>query len=84
MIARSSLRDLADCDFVIEAITESLPVKLAMWGRCAIVERDAVFATNTSSLPVVDQAAATSRPGSSSGSLLNPAQVMKLIAVIAA
>src|SRR4051812_10819593 len=55
-------RDLHDCYFVIEAITESLPLKLQMWQEVdEIVKTDAVFATNTSSLPVVDQAAATGR-----------------------
>src|SRR5688500_600547 len=55
--------DLADCDLVIEAITENLDGKLEMWRELdAIVKPDAHFATNTSSLAVSDQAAATSRP----------------------
>src|SRR4029077_5164047 len=72
------------CDFVIEAITESLPLKLEMWQEVdGIVKADAVFATNTSSLPVVDQAAATTRPGQFVGlHYFNPAQVMKLVEVI--
>src|ERR1019366_7417350 len=50
-------KDLADCDLVIEAITESLPLKLEMWRELdGIVKADAVFATNTSSLSVIDQA----------------------------
>ncbi len=77
-------QDLADCDFVIEAITESLPLKLEMWAEVdKIVKPEAVFATNTSSLPVVDQAASTSRPQQFVGlHYFNPAQVMKLIEVI--
>jgi 3-hydroxybutyryl-CoA dehydrogenase len=77
-------RDLHDCDFVIEAITESLPLKLQMWGEVdEVVKADAVFATNTSSLPVVDQAAATGRAGQFVGlHYFNPAQVMKLVEVI--
>jgi 3-hydroxybutyryl-CoA dehydrogenase len=76
--------DLADCDLVLEAITESLPDKLAMWGELdGIVKPDALFATNTSSLPVIDQAAATSRPQQFVGlHFFNPAQVMKLLEVI--
>jgi 3-hydroxybutyryl-CoA dehydrogenase len=76
--------DLADCDLVIEAITESLPLKLEMWREVdAIVKPDAVFATNTSSLAVIDQAAATSRPGQFVGlHYFNPAQVMKLVEVV--
>jgi 3-hydroxybutyryl-CoA dehydrogenase len=77
-------RDLADCDLVIEAITESLPLKLEMWREVdEIVKPDAVFATNTSSLPVIDQAAVTGRPGQFVGlHYFNPAQVMKLVEVV--
>jgi 3-hydroxybutyryl-CoA dehydrogenase len=77
-------RDLADCDLVIEAITESLPLKLEMWREVdEIVKAEALFATNTSSLAVIDQAAATSRPERFVGlHYFNPAQVMKLVEVI--
>jgi 3-hydroxybutyryl-CoA dehydrogenase len=77
-------KDLADCDLVIEAITESLPLKLEMWRELdGIVKADAVFATNTSSLSVIDQAAATSRPERFVGlHYFNPAQVMKLVEVV--
>ena len=77
-------KDLAECDLVIEAITESLPLKLEMWKELdRIVKADAVFATNTSSLSVIDQAAATSRPGQFVGlHYFNPAQVMKLVEVV--
>ena len=45
---------------MIEAITEDLDRKLEMWREVdGIVKDGAVFATNTSSLPVIDQAAAT-------------------------
>jgi 3-hydroxybutyryl-CoA dehydrogenase len=77
-------RDLHDCDIVIEAITESLELKLEMWREVdEIVKTDAVFATNTSSLPVIDQAAATSRPAQFVGlHYFNPAQVMPLVEVV--
>ena len=77
-------RDLAGCDLVIEAITESLPLKLEMWKEIdPIVKPEAIFATNTSSLAVIDQAAATSRPEQFVGlHYFNPAQVMKLVEVI--
>ena len=72
--------DLADCDLVIEAITESLPAKLEMWREVdKIAKPEAIFATNTSSLAVIDQAAATTRPERFIGlHYFNPAQVMKL------
>jgi 3-hydroxybutyryl-CoA dehydrogenase len=79
-----SYGDLSECDLVIEAITESLPMKLEMWREVdPIVKGEAVFATNTSSLAVIDQAAVTSRPGQFVGMhYFNPAQVMKLVEVI--
>jgi 3-hydroxybutyryl-CoA dehydrogenase len=78
--------DLADCDLVIEAITEDLGLKLDMWSHVdAIVKPEAVFATNTSSLAVIDQAASTTRPSQFVGlHYFNPAQVMKLVEVIRA
>ncbi len=78
--------DLADCDLVIEAITENLEQKLEMWRTVdPIVKPEAVFATNTSSLAVIDQAAATGRPQQFIGlHYFNPAQVMKLTEVIRA
>jgi len=77
-------RELADCDLVIEAITENLPLKLEMWREVdQIVKPEAVFATNTSSLAVIDQAAVTGRPQRFVGlHYFNPAQVMKLVEVV--
>ncbi|MGI8556910.1 MAG: 3-hydroxyacyl-CoA dehydrogenase family protein [Solirubrobacteraceae bacterium] len=76
--------DLAGCDLVLEAITENLELKVALWRELdGIVRPDAVFATNTSSLSVIEQAAATSRPQSFVGlHFFNPAQVMKLLEVV--
>src|SRR2546429_7154669 len=55
-----------------------------MWKEVDALAKDsAVFATNTSSLPVVDQAAVTKRPESFVGlHYFNPAQVMKLVEVV--
>ena len=76
--------DLAGCDLVIEAITEGLETKLAMWREVdEIAKEETLFATNTSSLPVINQAAATRRPDRFLGlHFFNPVQVMKLIEVI--
>jgi 3-hydroxybutyryl-CoA dehydrogenase len=80
----TSYSDLADCDLVIEAITEDLGLKLEMWKEVDAVAKDgALFATNTSSLSVIDQAASTSRPDKFFGlHYFNPAQVMKLVEVV--
>ena len=76
--------DLGECDLVIEAITEDLDAKLAMWSELdGIVKEGAFFATNTSSLPVADQAGATGRPERFLGlHFFNPAQVMPLLEVV--
>jgi 3-hydroxybutyryl-CoA dehydrogenase len=76
--------ELADCGLVLEAITEDLGLKLAMWKEVdALAKPDAFFATNTSSLPVIDQAASTTRPDRFVGlHFFNPAQVMKLLEVV--
>jgi 3-hydroxybutyryl-CoA dehydrogenase len=78
--------DLADCDLVIEAITENLDAKLEMWEQVdGIVKDDAFFATNTSSLSVADQAAATGRGERFLGMhFFNPPQVMPLLEVVRA
>ena len=78
--------ELADCDLVIEAITEDLEGKLDMWKRVEeIVKPEAYFATNTSSLSVADQAAVTNRADKFLGlHFFNPAQVMPLLEVVKA
>jgi 3-hydroxybutyryl-CoA dehydrogenase len=76
--------DLADSDLVIEAITEDLECKHEMWRELdQIVKEEALFATNTSSLGVVNQAAVTKRPEHFLGlHFFNPAQVMPLLEVV--
>jgi 3-hydroxybutyryl-CoA dehydrogenase len=73
-----------DCDLVIEAITENLAAKLDLWRELdGLVKDGAVFATNTSSLSVIDQAASTGRANRFIGlHFFNPAQVMPLLEVV--
>ncbi len=76
--------ELADCDLVIEAVAEELSVKQAVFGALdEVVKPGAVLATTTSSLPVIECAAATSRPGDVVGlHFFNPAPVMKLVEIV--
>ncbi len=78
--------ELADCDLVIEAITEDLDLKKGAWAEVdGIAKDEAFFASNTSSLPVADQAEATKRPDRFLGlHFFNPAQVMPLLEVVRA
>lgn len=75
---------LADVDLVVEAIAEDIDVKTDMFRRLDEVCRDgAILATTTSSLPVIQVAAATRRPADVIGMhFFNPAQVMKLVEVV--
>jgi 3-hydroxybutyryl-CoA dehydrogenase len=76
--------DFADSDLVIEAITENLDQKLEMWRALdPLVKQEALFASNTSSLGVIHQAAVTERPERFLGlHFFNPAQVMPLLEVV--
>jgi 3-hydroxybutyryl-CoA dehydrogenase len=76
--------DFADCDLVVEAITEDLQMKLDMWRELdGVVKDGAVLATNTSSLAVIDQASVTKRPQRFIGlHFFNPAQLMPLLEVV--
>ncbi|WP_158843375.1 3-hydroxyacyl-CoA dehydrogenase family protein [Saccharothrix deserti] len=76
--------DLADCDLVVEAVAEELAVKKAVFEALdEVCKPGAVLATTTSSLPVIECAAATARPGDVIGlHFFNPAQVMKLVEVV--
>lgn len=74
----------ADCDLVVEAIAEELHLKQAMFESLdEICKPGAVFATTTSSLPVVECAAATSRPQDVIGlHFFNPDQESELVEVV--
>lgn len=76
--------DLADCDIFIEAIAEELDVKKAIFDEIAdIAKPDALLATTTSSLPVIECAMATDRPDRVLGlHFFNPAAVMKLVEIV--
>jgi 3-hydroxybutyryl-CoA dehydrogenase len=76
--------DLAEADLVVEAVAEDLPLKLEIFTELdRSVKPDALLATTTSSLSVVDLAAVTDRPDRVVGlHFFNPAPVMKLVEVV--
>jgi 3-hydroxybutyryl-CoA dehydrogenase len=80
----SRLDDLADRDLVVEAVVEELSVKQALFATLdEILRPGAVLATTTSSLPVIEIAAATGRSADVLGlHFFNPAQVMQLVEVV--
>ena len=83
--AAASLRDLADCELVIEAVVERLDVKKSLFAELeGIVGPEAVLASNTSSLSVTAIAAGLKRPQRVAGyHFFNPVPLMKVVEVIA-
>ncbi len=77
--------DLADRDLVIEAVVENLAVKTEIFERLGqIVRPDAILSSNTSSIPIMQLAAATVNPERVVGlHFFNPAPVMPLVEIIA-
>ncbi len=80
----SSLDRLSDADLVVEAVVEELSVKQAVFASLdEICKPDAVLATTTSSLPVIECAMATSLPAKVLGlHFFNPAPLMPLVEVV--
>ncbi len=79
----TELAALADCDLVIEAVTENLQAKLETFRKLdSIVKRQAIFASNTSSLSITELMTATTRPERFLGlHFFNPVPVMKPVEV---
>ena len=82
----TSLRGLADADLVIEAATEDLEAKLAIFRDLdGLTKPETVLASNTSSIPIVELALATARPDRVVGMhFFNPPPVMPLLELIPA
>ena len=81
----TKFEDLADCDIVIEAITENLEVKRETYATIdKIVKPGAIFASNTSSLVITEMMTATKRVDRFIGMhFFNPVPLMKLVEVVA-
>ncbi len=80
----TSQNDLADCDIIIEAIIENVEVKKKTFAALdAIVKKEAIFASNTSSISITEVAAATNRADKFVGlHFFNPVPLMKLVEVV--
>ena len=79
-----NLADLKACDIVIEAVVEDLELKRGAWKELdALCPAHTIFASNTSSLTVVEQATATKRADRFVGlHFFNPVPLMKLVEVV--
>ncbi len=83
--ATDDLHALHDCDLVLESVVEDLAVKQELFTRLDdILKPEAILATNTSTLPIIEMAMATERPDKVVGiHFFNPAPMMSLVEVIA-
>ncbi len=84
LIGTTKMTDLADCDLVIEAVIENADEKVKMFKEAdKTCKPETIFASNTSSLPIGDIAAHTSRPQQFCGlHFFNPVPLMKLVEVV--
>ena len=81
----TNIADLADREMVIEAIAENEALKLDVFRRIdgAVADPNAILATNTSSIPIITVAMATTRPQQVVGMhFFNPVPVLRLVEVI--
>ncbi len=77
----TDMSSLSDCDFVVEAATENVDLKLKIFKQLDdVCKPDALLATNTSSISITKIAAATKRPEAVCGMhFMNPVPIMKLV-----
>jgi 3-hydroxybutyryl-CoA dehydrogenase len=80
----TELKDLADCDLVIEAVSENLGLKQEIFGTLEQgCKPGAIFASNTSSLSITEMSTFAKRPDRFLGlHFFNPVQLMKLVEVV--
>ncbi len=82
----TEIEDLGSSELVIEAVTEDADVKTSIFRRLdETLPKEAILASNTSSIPIAGLAAATSRPEKVVGlHFFSPVPVMKLVEIVVA
>ena len=80
----TNISEISECDLVIEAATEDEKVKRSIYDKvCPVLKKDAILASNTSSISITRLAAQTDRPEQFIGvHFMNPAPLMELIELI--
>jgi len=80
----TSKQDLADCDIIVEAVIEYVNEKKKIYSALdGMVKKDAIFASNTSSISITELLTSTKRPESFVGlHFFNPVPLMKLVEVV--
>ena len=80
----TNIKDFGDCDLIIEAAIENMDVKKKLFAELdKICSKDAILATNTSCLSIIDMATVTTRPEKVLGiHFFNPVPLMKLLEIV--
>lgn len=80
----TDVSELADADFIVEAVIENIDLKQQLYGSLGdVCKPETIFASNTSSLSIAEMAAFSGRPENFVGvHFFNPVQIMKLVEVI--
>ena len=81
IVTTTKMTDLADCDFVVEAATENVDLKLKIFKELdEVVKKDAILTSNTSSISITKIASGTKRPALVAGMhFMNPVPLMQLV-----
>lgn len=81
IVTTTKMTDLANCDFVVEAATENVDLKLKIFKELdEVVKKDAILTSNTSSISITKIASATKRPSLVAGMhFMNPVPLMQLV-----
>jgi 3-hydroxybutyryl-CoA dehydrogenase len=84
LTSTTELQGLADCDLVVEAVTENLSLKRELFGALdGLCKPSTIFASNTSSLSVTEMSTFVKRPERFLGlHFFNPVPLMKLVEVV--
>ncbi|KQU20133.1 MULTISPECIES: 3-hydroxybutyryl-CoA dehydrogenase [Peribacillus] len=84
LTSSTDLKNAAGVDLVIEAAIENMEIKTKLFAELdEITPKHVILASNTSSLPITEIAAATRRPEKVIGMhFMNPVPVMKLVEII--
>jgi 3-hydroxybutyryl-CoA dehydrogenase len=77
----TEMKDLAACDFIVEAATENIELKLNIFRQLdEIVKKEAILTSNTSSISITKIAGVTRRPSQVAGMhFMNPVPLMQLV-----